>query len=171
MVNSDDRPTWPRSPWCLHKLAKPQAPQTTCSALPQPPVQVPPPLLHTSKAAFDLSLPRVMPRAGHHTLAGLCALWLPGAASSSGNLHKPANPQPPQTTSPALPQPQVQDPPHLLSITESAFDLVLTHDMPRAGRSHTGRALCAVEAECCHLLWKSPQTSSKTAPPTTKPPA
>ena len=33
-----------------------------------------------------------------HTLAGLCALWLPSAASSSGNLHNPAKPQAPQTT-------------------------------------------------------------------------
>ena len=48
---------------------------------------------------------------------------------------------------------------------EAAFDLAVPHGMPRAGLPHTGRALCAVVAECCFLLWKSPQTN-KTANPT-----
>ena len=100
-----------------------------------------------------------------HTLAGLCALWLPSAASSSGTLQKPAKPQPPQTTCPALPQPPVQAPPPLLHAAEAAFDLVVPHGMPRrVGHPHTGRALCTVLAECCFLLWKSPQTG-KTASP------
>ena len=100
------------------------------------------------------------------TLAELCALCLPSAASSSGNnLHKPAKPQPPQTTRPALPQPLVQAPPILLHRTAGVFDLAVPHGMPSAGHSHTGRALCAVVAECCLLLWKPPQ-SGKTATPT-----
>ena len=35
---------------------------------------------------------------------------------------------------------------------EAAFDLAVPHGMLRAGHSHTGRALCAVVAECCLLL-------------------
>ena len=102
-----------------------------------------------------------------HTLAGLCALWLPVAASSSGNIHhKLAKPQPPQTIRPALPQPPAQAPSLLLHSAESAFDLAVPHGMPRAGHSHTGRALCAVVAECCLLLWKSP-LSAKPQPPQT----
>ena len=65
----------------------------------------------------------------------------------------------------ALPQPPVQAPPPLLHTAEAAFDLAVPCGMPRAGHSHTGRALCAVVNGCCLLLWKSPQTG-KTAPPT-----
>ena len=223
------------------KSVKPQPPQTTCPALPQPPVQAPPILLHTAEATFDLAVPCGMPRAGHshirrglcavitecclllwkspqigktatptnhlpgpaaapgagstthspnmtgciwlplqcpiicpglafYTLAGLfCELWLPSAASSSGNLYTPAKPQPPQTNGPALLQPPVQAPPHLLSTAEAAFDLAVPHGMPRAGHPHTGRGLCAVVAECCLLLWTPPQTG-KTATPTNHPP-
>ena len=100
-----------------------------------------------------------------HTMAGLCALWLSSAASSSGNPHTPAKPQPLQPICPALPQHPVQAPPHQLHITEDVFDLSVPHGIPRAGNSHTGRALCAVGADCCLLFWKSPQTS-KTATPT-----
>ena len=116
---------------------------------------------------LTMQCPMTWPGLGNHpTLAGLCALWLPSAASSSGNLHKPAKPQPPQTTCPALPQPPVQAVQHLLHIVKAAFDLAVSHGMPRAGHSHTGRALCVVVAECCLLIWKSPYTAGKTATPT-----
>ena len=102
-----------------------------------------------------------------HTLAGLCALSLLIAASSSGNLHKPVKPQPPHTTCTALPQPPAQAPPRLLHPAEAALDLAVPHDMPRAGHSHIGRALCAAVAEYCLLLWTSPQTSKTATPPQT----
>ena len=93
-----------------------------------------------------------------HTLAGLCALWLQSAASSSGQLHEPAKPHPQQTSCTALPQPPVQAPPlllhiaeaasdpqppvqappYLLHVAEAAFDLAVPHGMPRAGQSLTG---------------------------------
>ena len=115
---------------------------------------------------MTLQCPMACPGLATHALAGLCALWLPSAASSSGTLPKPGKNAPPQTTCTApLPQPPVQAPPPLLHTAEAAFDLAVPHGMPRAGHSHTGRALCAVVAECCLLLWKSPQTG-KTATPT-----
>ena len=46
-------------------------------------------------------------------------------------------------------------------------ELAMAHDMPRAGHSHTGRALCAVVAEQCLRIWKTP-AFSKTARPTKK---
>ena len=87
---------------------------------------------------------------------------------SSGNLHKPAEPQPPQTTCPAQRQPQGQAPPRLLQTAEAAFELAVPHGMPTAGHSHAaGRALCAGVAECfVALLSKSPQTG-RTATTTT----
>ena len=92
-----------------------------------------------------------------HTLVGLCALWLASAASSSGNLHKPGKTQPPQNTcGPALWQPPVPAQPHLLRPAKPAFDPTVPHGRPRAGHSHTGRALYAVVAECYLLVWKSP---------------
>ena len=118
-----------------------------------------------AEAAFDLVVPMGCPALAIHTHAGLCALWLQSAASSSGNLHKPAKPKPPQPPCTApLPQPPVQAPPPLLHTAEAAFHLAVPHGMPRAGHSHTGRAQCAVVAECCLLLWKSPHTG-KTATP------
>ena len=107
-----------------------------------------------------------MPRAGTHTLAGPCALWLPSAASSSGNLRRPAKPHPPQTTCPTPPQPPVQAPQHLLSTAEAAFDLaaVLPHGKFGACHPLIGRAWCAVVAECCILLWKSPHTGKPATP-------
>ena len=113
---------------------------------------------------LTLQRPIACPGLATHTLAGLCALWLRNAASSSGNLHKAGKPQPPQTTCcPALQQTPVQAPPHLLSTVEASFDHIVFGGMPRAYYSHTGRALCDVVAECCLLFWKSPQTG-KTAP-------
>jgi len=111
---------------------------------------------------LTLQYPTACPGLATHTLAGLCALWLPSAASSSGNLHTPVKPQPPQTACPALPQPAVQAPLHLLHTAEAKFDLAVPHDMTRAAHPQTGRGLCAVDAKCCILLWKSPQ-SGKTA--------
>ena len=96
----------------------------------------------------------VCPGLATHTRAGLCALWLPSAASSSGQLHKPANPQPPQATCPARPQAPVQAPTKLRYTAEAAFDLAVPHGMPRAGYPRTGRALCAVLAECCYHLYE-----------------
>ena len=116
-----------------------------------------------------LQYPMACPGLATHTLAGLCTLCLPSAASSSGNLHKPAKLQPPRTTCPALPQPPVA-PQHLLHTADAVFNLAVPHGMPRAGHSLTGRALCAVVAECCILLWK-PSQNSRTAPPTNHPPS
>ena len=87
--------------------------------------------------------------------------------SITGKLQNLAKPQPPQTTCcQALPLNPVQAPPHLLSTADAAFDLAVLHDMPRAGHSHTGRALCAVVDECCLLLWWNSPHTSKTTPPT-----
>ena len=91
-----------------------------------------------------------------HKLARICEPWLPNAASSTGNLHKPAKPQPPQTTCPALPQPPVQSRPHLMHTIDAEFDLAVAHSICRAGHSHTNGVMCAVVAECCLLLEKSP---------------
>ena len=57
-------------------MTKPEATtQTTCIAVPQPPVQAPPDLLTTAQAAFDLAVAQGMPRAGHpHTGGALCAV-------------------------------------------------------------------------------------------------
>ena len=38
----------------------------------------------------------------------------------------------------------------------AVFDAEMPHGLLRAGQSHTGRAVCAVVAECCLFLWKSP---------------
>ena len=53
-----------------------EALQTTCTALPQPPVQAPPALLTTAEGPFDLAVAQGVPRAGHsHTGGGaLCAV-------------------------------------------------------------------------------------------------
>jgi len=107
-----------------------------------------------------LQCPMACPGLVTHALAGFCVLWLPSApSSSSGNLHIPANPQPKPTTCAALPQLPVKAPPNLLSTAEDALGHKVSHGMPRAGYSHTGRALCAVLAGCCVLLWKPPQTT------------
>ena len=77
-----------------------------------------------------------------YTLLGLCALWLPSAASSSGNLHEPAKPQASQTTSPAMPQHPVQAPPNLLLSVEATFDFIVPHGMRLA--THTLEVLYAL---------------------------
>ena len=127
-------------------------------------------MMHTTEAAFDLAMIHGMPWAGHsHPARALCAvvaeccllLW------KSPQTGKTATPQ---TTCPGLLQPAVQAPPHLMQTEEAAFDLAVSHDIPLAGHSHTGRALCAVVAECCLLLWKSAQTGKKKYNPH-KPPA
>ena len=106
---------------------------------------------------LTLQCPLCCPGLATHTLAELCALWLPSAASSSfGDLHRRAKPQAPQTTCPnALQQPPVQAPPHMLHTAEPAFALFVSNGMPRAGHSHAGRALCTVVAEW-HLRLKHP---------------
>ena len=113
-----------------------------------------------------MQCPMTCPGLATHTLTRLCALWLLSAASSSsGKLHKTTKSQPPNTTCPALPQPQSRGLPHLLSTVEAVFDLAVPHGMLRVGHSHAGRALCAVVAECCLLLWrKSPQTGQNAIP-------
>ena len=102
------------------------------------------------------------------TLAGLCALWLPRGASTSGNkLLQSAKLQPPSTTYPARPpQRPVQGPQHLLHTVEAAFELALIHVMSRAGYSHTSRALCPVVVEQRLHICKS-LASAKPHPPQT----
>ena len=60
----------------LQDVTKPEeASQTTCTAVPQPPVKAPRDLLTTAQAAFDLAVAQGMPRAGHsHTGGALCAV-------------------------------------------------------------------------------------------------
>ena len=123
-------------------------------------------LHHTCCAVQRLHLtlqhPMLFPGLATHTLAGLCALWLPSSASSTKKSQKAAKPQPLQTTCPALPQHPVQAPPHLLHTAEAAFGPAVPNDMPRAGYPHTGRALCTVVAEQRLNIWKTP-AFSKTA--------
>ena len=113
---------------------------------------------------LTLQCPTEGPGLATHTLAGLCALWLP-SAWSSGQLHKPVKPQPAQATCPARPQAPVQAPPRLQHIAEATFEPAVPHDMPRAGHSHTARALCAVVAEQRLHIYKT-LASSKTTTPT-----
>ena len=99
-----------------------------------------------------------------HTLAGLCALWIPSYTLPRGKLqYSSAKLHPPQTTYLVRPQHPVQAPSHLL-ITAETFILATAHGIPRAGHSHTGRALlCAVVAELRLHNWKAPAAFSKTA--------
>ena len=101
-------------------------------------------------------------------LAGLCALWVPSTVSSSGNLHKPAKPQHPQTTYPARPQPPVQAPPHLPHSAGTVFDHAVPHGMPRAGHSYwQGSVRCG-----CRVLPPPLETSTNQQNRNThKPPA
>ena len=134
----------------LPKPAQPYPPQTTCPALPQPQCRLH--HAHCTLQRLHLTLQCRMACQGlaTHTLSRLLKLWLPGDASSSGNLHKPATLQSPHTTCPALLQPPVQTPPHhLLHTAEAALELAVPHGIPRAGHSHTGRALCTVVATQC----------------------
>ena len=103
---------------------------------------------------MTLQLPMACPQLVTHTLAELCALWLPSAPTSPENLHKQTKPQPLQTTGLALPQPPVQVPPRLLHTAKVAPYLAVAHGMPTAGHSHTGKALCVVVAKCCPLFCK-----------------
>ena len=156
----------PQQEMCL-ALAKPQPPQTTSTAWPQQPVQAPPHLLHTAEAALDLAVPHGMPRAGHsHNGRPLCAvvaehclliIW------KTSEIHKNSK----LINHLSRPQHPVQAPPHLLHTPEAVFHLSVPHGMPRAGPLHASRALCAVVAEHCLLIWKFPQIH-KTATPTTQ---
>jgi len=61
----------------LQNVTKPdEASQTSCTALPQPPVRAPPDLLTTvQQGAFDLAVAQGMPRTGHpHNGGALCAV-------------------------------------------------------------------------------------------------
>ena len=70
-------------------MTKPEeASQTTCTALPQPPVQAPPDLLTTAQAAFGLAVAQGIPRTGHSHTWGLCAQWLPSTGSITEGLQK-----------------------------------------------------------------------------------
>ena len=92
--------------------------------------------------------PKACPGLATHTLAGLCEQWLPSTASITEGLQNVTKPEEAsQTTCTVLPQPPVQAPPDLLTTAQGAFDLAVAQGMPRAGHSHTGRALCAVVAE------------------------
>ena len=114
---------------------------------------------------FTLKCAISCPGLATHTLAGLCALWLPSSASTYRNLQKAARPQSPQTTCPALPQHPLQAPPRLLHTEDTAFDLAVAHGIPRAVHLHTCSALRAVVVEWCLHIWKTTPAISKTAPP------
>ena len=151
--------------WKLQHSAKPYPPQTTCQALAQPPVQAPPHLLVTAEAAFDFALPCGMPRAGHShtgravsTVLAECCLRLWKSPQTDRIICPPHKP-------PAQPchSPQIRLH-HFFCLLQRRLDLILQGGMPRIGHSHTGRAVSAVLAECCLLLWKSPQTDRINAP-------
>ena len=154
----------------LQETAKPQPPQTTCPDRLRHPMHAPY-LLLNPEFTFDHAVPHGIPRAVHkRTGRALYKFCLLGGASSTIKLQqKAAKPQPPQTTCPDLLQHPVQASPHLLHTVEAAFDLAVANGMPRAGHSHTGRALCTVVAECCLLHWKSPQTLKPCAKPCRSP--
>jgi len=83
-----------------------------------------------------------------YILAGLYALSLESCALTTSKL--PADTSKtaaPETYLPALPQYLVQAPPHLLHTEPAESELAMAYVIPRAGHSHTGRALCAVVAE------------------------
>ena len=106
------------------------------------------------KLHLTLKWPIVCLGLATHTLAGLLGLWLPSSTSTSGKLQHSAESHTPQTTCPARPQHSVQALPHLLHTAETKFDLAVAHGMSRAGRSLTGRALCAVVAHKRPHNWK-----------------
>ena len=149
----------------LHSPAKPQAPQTSCPALPQPLMQAPPYLLHTAEAAFYHAVPHGLLRS-EHPLTGraLCAVVAECCllfSTKSPLTGKTATPTNHHLLGPAAAP--VPDASHLLHSAEATFYLAVPRGMPRAGHPHTGRARCAVVAECCLLLWNSPQTSKTTS--------
>ena len=75
------------------------------------------------------------------------------------------NRTPPNTICPARSQHPVQDPPHLLHTAIIAFDIAVAHGMPGIGySSRAGRTLCAVVAERCLHIWKTPAFSKSTSP-------
>ena len=119
----------------------------------------------THQRHLTLQIPMACPGQGTHTLTGLCALWLPSAASFSGNQSSQSG----KTTTPTnhLPSPAAAP---ISSSTipaehcRNCIYLAVLPGIPRAGHPHTGRALCSVVAKCCLLLWKSPQTRKTTTP-------
>ena len=122
-----------------------------------------------------MQCPMACPGLATHALAGLCALWLPSAASFSGNLHKPAKPQPTQITCTALPHPPVQAPPRLLHTAEAAFYLVVPHCTTRAGYIHwQGSVHCACQAMYPQLKnirkWQNRNPHKKQLPSTSAAP-
>ena len=54
---------------------------------------------------------------------------------------------------------------HLCALHKLNLTFAVAHGMPRAGHSHTGRAMCTVVAELRLHIWKTP-AFSKTAHPT-----
>ena len=106
--------------------------------------------------------PMACPVLATHTLARLYALWLPSGASTPATLQHSAKPHSPQTTCTARPQHPVLALQHLKQTAEAAFDLAVVHSMPRAGHSHTSRALSTVVAEWRLHIWNTP-AFSKTA--------
>ena len=90
---------------------------------------------------------------------------LPPLLEISTNRQK--KPQPP-TTNYYLPSPAIaptQASSLRLHTAELAFDLAVPLGMPRAGHSHTGRALCAVVAKKRYLHNLKTPALRKTAPP------
>ena len=82
-----------------------------------------------------------------HTLVGLCVVWMPSSASTTGILPDTGKTAPPTNKQPSLLQQHpVQAPSHQLNIEKTVFDLAVAHGMPRAGHPHTGRALCAMSS-------------------------
>ena len=68
------------APPTKHHLPSPAAASSAASTTPA---------AHSRGCCLTLQWPMVCPGLATHTLAGLCALWLRNAASSSDNLHKP----------------------------------------------------------------------------------
>ena len=135
-------------------------------------MQAPPALQHTAEAAFDLAVRHGMAKAGHsHTGRALCAVvaecclllltLLPARLELSTNRQN-RNPHKPH----AQPYRNPQCRPHTPAAnSRGCIYLAMPHGMPRAGHSHTDRALCAVVAERCLHIWKT-SAFSKTVTPT-----
>ena len=139
----------------LLKAAKPhQPPQATCPTLLYHLMQAPPLLLYLHSRGYirPCSAPCLAQGWSLPHWQGSVHRGCQAVPPCLKKHQKVAKPQPPQTTCPALLQhPIIQAQPHPVHAAEAAFDLAVSHGIPRAGHSHTGRALCTLVAEQ-HLL-------------------
>ena len=95
-----------------------------------------------------------------HTLAGLCALWLPSGASSTEKLQKQQNRNPPKPPAQPCRSPQCR-----FCHTSSKLQcLYLTLQYPMACPWMATHTLAGLWALCFLLFWKSPYTIKSVSP-------